>query len=55
MLGFQIMIEKETEFLIEASFDQKQTWHELKRKAVKIGPLTPLPMPTVSGAPPSNG
>lgn len=55
MTGIQMLVEKETELAIEASFDNKQTWHELKRKKIRVGPLpVATPMPTLAGRPTSN-
>lgn len=56
MAGLQMLVEKETELVIEVSFDNKQTWQVLKRKKVRVGPLPPAtPLPTLLGGPPGNG
>jgi hypothetical protein len=47
--GLQMLIDREGELLIEASFDSKKTWQELKRKKIKVGQLpAATPLPTLS-------
>jgi hypothetical protein len=44
-----MLIDREGELLIEASFDSKKTWQELKRKKIKVGQLpAATPLPTLS-------
>jgi hypothetical protein len=55
MTGFQMLIDKESELLIEASFDGQKTWHELKRKKVRVGLLPAAsPLPALLGGAASN-
>lgn len=48
--GIQMLVQGETDFVIEASLDDKKTWQELKRKKIRIGqPPTASPLPTFAG------
>lgn len=55
LTGIQMLVQKEAEFLIEVSFDDKKTWRELKRKKIRVGPLpTAIPLPSLTGRAASN-